>query len=274
MTADNDAAVADALAESDPDRYVGALFAPAKVRPALIALYAFHHEAARIGAIVREPMAGHVRLAWWREQITAVYSGAAPEAPVPRALSQAVRTHSLPREPFDRYLDARACELEEAPFADETALAAHADAVEGCVVRLAVRVLGAGDRADGAAGHAALAVACGGHLRDLAFFAQHRRCRLPLRLLDEAGLNAEDVFRMRDMSPALRWVCDRLSATARMALWKLSYARYPSAATPALAVATLARWPTARNFDPLRPKAMPTWHRVAALALANLTWRY
>lgn len=274
MTADNAAAVEERLAEGDPDRYVGALFAPAKVRPALIALYAFHHETARIGAIAREPMAGHVRLAWWREQITGLYGGAALEAPVPRALAEAVRKHNLPREPFDRYLDARAHDLEEAPFADEAALEAHADAVEGCVLRLAVRVLGAEDRADVAATHAALAVACGEHLRDLAFFAQHRRCRLPLQLLDEAGLNAEDMFRMREMSPALRRVCDRLSTKARMALWKLSYARYPSAATPALAVATLARWPTAKSFDPLRPKAMPAWHRVAALALANLTWRY
>ena len=266
--------VAEGLAEGDPDRYVSALFAPAKVRPALIALYAFHHEVARIGAIAREPMAGHVRLAWWREQLETIYAGATPEAPVPRALAEAVRAHSLPREPFDRYLNARAHDLEEAPFADEAALEAHADAVEGGVARLAARVLGVGDRADGAAAHAALAIACGEHLRDLGFLAQHRRCRLPLQGLDEAGLNAEDVFSTRDMSPALRRVCDRLSAKARMALWKLSYARYPSAATPVLAVATLARWSTAKSFDPLRPKAMPAWHRVAALALANLTWRY
>jgi phytoene synthase len=268
------AEVAEALAAGDPDRTVAAFFAPARLRPALIALYAFDLEVGRIGAIAREPMAGHIRLAWWREQIAAIYAGSPLQAPVPRALAEAVRLHGLPREQFERYLAARAHDLEEAPFADEAALEAHADAIHGGVMRLAVRVLGAADRADAAAALAGVAIACGGHLRDLAFFAERRRCRLPLQLLADAGLNAEDVFAAREMSPALRGVCDRLAAKARMALWKLSYARYPSAATPALAVATLARWPTARWFDPLKPKPMPSWHRVAALSLANLTWRY
>jgi phytoene synthase len=274
LTEGERAEVAEALAAGDPDRYVSTFFAPAALRPALIALYAFDHEVARIAAVVHEPMAGHIRLAWWRDQIAAIYAGSALQAPVPRALAEAVRTHALPRALFDDYLSARARDLEEAPFADEAAMDAQAHAIEGGVMRLAVRILGAGERADGAAAYAGLAIACAGHLRELAFFAGRRRCRLPVQLLGDVGLNAEDVFAARVASPALRRACDRLAAKARMALWRLSYARFPRAATAALAVATLARWPTARGFDPMQPKPMPPWRRVAALSLANLTWRF
>lgn len=46
----------------DPDRYFSALFAPADKRPLLFALYAFNHELARVGEVVREPMMGEIRL--------------------------------------------------------------------------------------------------------------------------------------------------------------------------------------------------------------------
>lgn len=266
--------VEEGVARDDADRFVSTFFAPAALRRSLIALYAFDDEVARIAAVVHEPMAGHIRLAWWRDQIAAIHEGGALQAPVPQALAEAVRGHGLPRGLFDDYLNARARDLEEAPFADEAAMDAQADAVEGGVTRLAARILGAGERADVAAGHAGLAIACAGHLRELAFFAGRRRCRLPVQLLGEVGLNAEDVFAAHEASPALRRACDRLAAKARMALWKLSYARFPRAATAALAVATLARWPTARGFDPMRPAPMPAWRRVAALSLANLTWRF
>ena len=66
-----DAELASRLAQSvraaDPDRYFSALFAPAALRPLLLALYAFNHETARIAETAREPMLGAIRLEWWRE---------------------------------------------------------------------------------------------------------------------------------------------------------------------------------------------------------------
>lgn len=254
----------DVLAQGDPDRYVSAFFAPAPLRPALTALYAFDHEVARIGWSVREPMAGHIRLAWWRAQIAAIYAGGALEAPGPRALAAAVKAHALPREVLERYLDARAHDLEEAPFADEVAFDAYAQAVVGGVLKLAVRVLGAGELADAAASHAAVAVAAAEQRRHLAFLAEHRRCRLPVDWLEAVGANAEDVFAGSHRSE-IRHVTQRLHGKALAALRALNGSRFPTRATPALAVATLARWAPGA--------AMPPWQRVARLALANLTWR-
>lgn len=269
--------VDDVVARADPDRYVSALFAPRERRQALLALYAFDREVARVGEIAQEPMAGHIRLGWWREQIEAIYAGRVLDAPAPRALAAAVQAHSLPRDLLDAYIDARASDLEETPFDDEAAMERHAAGVSSGVMKLAARVLGADRRADTAAQHAGIAHAYAGHLSGLGFFARRRRCRLPLQWLDEAGLNAEDVFAAR-MMPELRRVVVRLAGAARGALTNLRRAQFPTRATPALSPATLAgvwaRRASMAGFDPFRPMPpIPQWQRVGRIALANLTWR-
>src|SRR5258706_13564853 len=112
----------DLVARADPDRYVAALFTSPGRRRALIALYAFNIEVARIREIVHEPMVGHIRLGWWREQIAAIFERRPVTMPVAVALGEAVDVFGLPRSLFESYLDARALDLAEAPFADEAAL--------------------------------------------------------------------------------------------------------------------------------------------------------
>jgi phytoene synthase len=262
--------VDEVVAAGEPDRYVATFFAPAARRRSLLALYAFDHEVSRIGVSVREPMAGHIRLAWWREQIVAIYAGAAVHAPVPESLAEVVRAHVLPRALFERYLDARALDLEETPFDDEAAMAAHALSVGGGIVQLAVRVLGAGERADVAAAHAGTVIAYAGHLNDAAVFVARRRCRFPVSWLADAEGNAEDFFAARENSAALRPVFERMRAMVRAELGALNRARFPLMAMPALAVATLAR---RGAVDPFAATAMPPWQRLARIAFANLTWR-
>lgn len=266
--------VEEVVAAGDPDRFVASFFAPASRRGALLALYAFDQELARIAVTAREPMAGHIRLAWWREQIAALYAGDVLQAPLPRALAIAVRVHKLPRELIEHYLDARGFDLEETPFHDAAAMRAHAMATAGGIIRLGARVLGAEHRADEAAESAGIAVACGKHLSDLGIFAARRRCRFPVSWLHEGGLNAEDVFAAGGGSAALRLVFKRMQDEVLVALTALNHGRFPRAATPVLAVASLARWAAARGFDPIAPAAMPSWQRLARLSFANLTWRF
>jgi len=54
------------LRARDPDRFLQVLLAPSAVRPAVLALGQFNLELARIADHVREPMAGLIRLQWWR----------------------------------------------------------------------------------------------------------------------------------------------------------------------------------------------------------------
>ena len=46
---------------------LAALFAPAEHRNALLALYAFNLEVARVREVVRDPLAGEIRLQWWSD---------------------------------------------------------------------------------------------------------------------------------------------------------------------------------------------------------------
>lgn len=66
----------------DEDRWLASRFAPAHVRAKLIAIYAVDHELARIPQLVREPAAGVLRLAWWRDALADIHAGrAAPPQP-------------------------------------------------------------------------------------------------------------------------------------------------------------------------------------------------
>jgi phytoene/squalene synthetase len=262
--------VDEVVATGDGDRYVATFFAPAPRQRALLALYAFDLEVSRVGLTVREPMAGHIRLAWWREQVAATYSNGALQAPVAEALAEAVRAHGLPRALFDHYLDARALDLEEAPFDDEAAMEAHARAVGGGIVQLAVRVLGGGDRADVAASHAGTAMVYAAHLNDAAMFAARRRCRFPVSWLADVGVNAEDLFAARQSSPALSLLFMRMRERVRAELRSLNRARFPMAALPALAAATLTRRAAS---DPFSPSPVPPWQKFARIVFANLAWR-
>src|SRR5438477_4561684 len=98
----------------DYDRYISALFAPQRVRAHLFALYAFNYEIARIRETVRNPVAGQLRLQWWRDAVDEIYSGARGRTEVLRALLHGVAAHQLPKRLFDAMLDAREQDFESA----------------------------------------------------------------------------------------------------------------------------------------------------------------
>jgi phytoene/squalene synthetase len=265
----------DLVARVDPDRYVASLFAPAGRRRGLIVLYAFNYEVARIREIVHEPLVGHIRLGWWREQIAAIYEKRAMTMPLAFDLRETIEAFALPRELFDAYLDARGLDFEEAPFAEEAALGAYAAATAGSLMRLAARVCGAGARADAVAHEAAIAFAYAGFIRSLGFDAVQRRCRLPLVWLEAEGLSAEDVLAARMTAP-LRRVVDRLADAARDHLLKAREQNFPTGAIAALAPAALVSPYLRRAAQSdvfVKPIELNQTERVARIAFAALTWR-
>jgi len=82
----------------DHDRFQTGLFAPARKRNTLFALYAFNYEIARVRETVTEPMLGQIRLQWWREVVETAYAGTAPRQHVVAiALTEAIREFALTR---------------------------------------------------------------------------------------------------------------------------------------------------------------------------------
>jgi len=95
----------------DRDRYLASLFAPAPARRHLFALYAFDYETARVRDVVREPMAGAIRLQWWREVVEGERPGEAAASPVAAAITATLAETGIDRAPLLGMIEARRAAL-------------------------------------------------------------------------------------------------------------------------------------------------------------------
>jgi phytoene synthase len=137
----------EAAIAREPDRYLAATLAPAELRYDLIALAAFAAEISRVPDLVREPLAGEIRLQWWRDALTGGSGDAAAGHPVAVAMRAAIARFALPTEIVERVIDAQADALHGERPIDERAMRKRLAASEGGVFRLAARIC-AGDVAD------------------------------------------------------------------------------------------------------------------------------
>lgn len=192
-----DPALANRLAASlrgaDPDRYFSALFAPAQLRPLLIALYAFNAEVARVAETVREPMLGAIRLEWWRETAEGAARGAPRNHDVARGLSALFAQSAITLADLEALIAARAFDSSADRFADFQALQAYLAATSGAVMEMAARILGG--RPEQTA-DAALAYGLTGLLRSLPFHNGRHKLYLPLDLLSALDVTPEEFFHL------------------------------------------------------------------------------
>ena len=275
--------VASLLRRHDRDRYLSALFAPGERREALMALYAFNYEVARTRELVTEPMLGQIRLQWWRESLDAAYAGGLVRRhEVVEPLTHAIRAHQLSRAHFDRLLDARVLDLEDAPPLTLGALEAYCEATSSRLLWLALEVLGVRDdkAATAAAREIGIAYATTGLLRAIPFHARARRQYIPAALAAETGLDPESLFALKP-TPALAQAVEALADDARR---RLSAARghartagkraLPALLPGRIAERTLGRIARARYdvFDP--GLAVPSPWQSLGLAWTALIGRY
>lgn len=267
---------ADLIRQHDRDRYITSLFAPADVRPALQAVYAFNLEVARTREAVSEPMLGEIRLQWWREAIDEMFAGTPRRHEVVTALAAAVGGRPALRGHLDAIIDARAADLYDTRFPTLAELEAYAEATSANVIRLALQVL---DRATApdlaeAARHAGIAYALAGLIHALPFHARHNRLFLPDELLDRHGLKPDDVLALR-APQRLRPPLAELAARAEEHLTAARGAagHVPARALPALLPASLA----GTRLKRLRRRGYDVWrgseHRPGAGAIAALALR-
>jgi len=131
------------IRDHDRDRFLLSLRAPAAKREALWALFAFNYEIAKTRAVVTETQLGHIRLQWWRDNISALYEGKEPSSnPVLSALATAIKTHDLPQADFDALIYAREFDLENVPPAHMEGLEHYADFTTTPLHRMALQILG------------------------------------------------------------------------------------------------------------------------------------
>jgi 15-cis-phytoene synthase len=254
--------IEDLVRKADPDRYLSALFAPAQLRPLLMALYAFNVEVARVADTVREPMMGEIRLEWWRETLAGARQGMPRRHEVAEALTDLFVATRLPPEPFEAMLAARAFDSSAEAFPDRAAVEAYCDATSGNLMRLAMHILGG--EADEAARHAGIAYALAGIVRSLPHQTARHKLFLPLDLMNLVQLTPQELFHGGEGAKAR-------AALAQMALWaqehlaKARALRVPRVLLPALLPASLVplflRRALRRGHDPLTRIADVPIHR-------------
>ncbi|HEY6335561.1 MAG TPA: phytoene/squalene synthase family protein [Alphaproteobacteria bacterium] len=226
----------------DPDRFMTALFAHAELREALCVLYAFNLEVAKTREVVSEIMIGRIRLQWWREAIAEIYVGNARAHAVARPLADLISRAKLSRSYFERLIDARELDLEDAPPSTLDALEAYAEGTSSTLVALALEALDAKTTdADAVSRPLGIAWALVGLLRAVPFHAQRRRLYLPQDLMDDAGVNPSELFE-HGRTPGLPSVVRAVASRARrhLALARRYRAGLPRAALPALLPGILA----------------------------------
>ncbi len=264
---------------ADPDRYFAALFAPAERRPLLFALYAFNHEIARIAEQTREPMIAAIRLQWWREAVEAARDLHQRNHDVAHALVEVFAAAGPPIDLFERMLEAREKDAAAVAFADLAALEDYADATSGSLMRLAARVLGAGEERetlhDAHARAAGTGYALTGLLRGIAFHAARGKVYLPADILATEGLTAHDVIAGR-AGARLQPVIHAVAVRARMHLASSRAMEKPGPALAAFLPAALSPLYLAamerEGFDAFRDRVEPPLFR-RQFALLRASWR-
>jgi phytoene synthase len=253
---------------ADKDRYLATLFAPADRRGPLFALYAFDAEIAGVRDRVREPMAGEIRLQWWRDVLMGERSGEAAAHPVAAALLDTVTRFSLPRQRLTDLIEAHAFDLYDDPMPTFEALDGYVRQTASTVFGLAALICGG--PAEHAAERAGLACGLTSLLRRFALHASRRQLFVPPQVLDGEGFSG-DVF-AGQASPGLITGLAMLRTRARehLAAFEAGLAQLPASTMPAfLPVALVPGYLSAmekRGYDPFRTAVeVPQWRRQWAL---------
>ena len=205
--------------EHDFARYASTLFVRPEKRRALLALYAFNLDIARIPDQVSQPLPGEIRLQWWTDLLEGLDHGGVEGHPVAAELLRAIRDDGMPTGPLLRLIEARKFDLYNDPMPTLVALETYLDDTVSTLFTtaacsLASNLGGASEHADHAARHAGIAQ---GIVRALARMPRERIAAAAV----PAGRHFGATWRYRragfcgKTTPAIKIVCAQLLTEAR-----------------------------------------------------------
>ncbi len=258
---------AEVARNEDRDRWLGALFAPPQARPHLHALIAFERELSRLRESVREPMAGELRLTWWREALSGERPEEAKGHPVAAALVDTLDKFRPPAHLIENAVTARQFDLYDDVFPGVVELEAYLGETRSGLLQIAAFVLADG-RDLGAAEASGFAGVALGLIELMRGLSGPRALTgfVPSEILASTAASPED-FRARRVSPEVAAALRDLAALARLRLAEAEAAltKLPKALAPAYAgLATAALWLGAieRALNPFgRPVEVAAWRR-------------
>jgi len=251
---------------ADRDRFLTTLFAPAEHRPALLALYAFNLEVARVREIVHEPLAGEIRLQWWNDVLEGERRGEVAAHPVAAALLASVARYRLGPERLKALIAARRFDLDNEPMRSLGDLEAYAEGASAGLIAVAAQLLADGLDIGALSHHAGLAHAFAGLLAAFPVHGARGKVFVPLDILARHGAAREDAVggpatpQLHAALAELRLHARRHLRAAQELLDAAPPAAIPALLPVALAGATLARMER-RGYDPFTPIEVAPWRR-------------
>jgi len=252
--------------ESDRDRYLATLFAPAPQRDALFALYAFNVEIVRVRDVAREPMPGEIRLQWWREVLSGERDGEAAANPIAAALLATLKQYGIAPDRVTAIVDAHTFDLYDEPMTTLDELDNYAVMTQSALIGIAADLLGGGGETIMLVRHAGIAITIANVLSGLARHAARRQLYVPLEVLNRYAVGREDIFAARVNEPLkaalaeLRRHARRQLAAAKTELQSAPVAIFP-ALLPAALVGPALRPMARRGYEPFNVEPLSQLRR-------------
>lgn len=187
-------------AQSGSSFYYSFRFLPPERRRAIIALYAFCREVDDVVDEVTDPGVARIKLAWWRQEIAAVFSGT-PRHPVSLALVTVVGAFDLAQDHFQAVIDGMTMDLDQNRYPDFALLELYCHRVAGVVGLMSAEIFGYQHPETRVYAHnLGIAFQLTNIIRDVGDDGRRDRIYLPQDEMARCGVSAADLFQRR-MTP-------------------------------------------------------------------------
>jgi phytoene synthase len=188
--------------QSGSSFYYSFLYLPPEKRRAITALYAFCREVDDVVDECTEESVARMKLAWWRQEISSVYSeeqGKEPSHPVAKALVAVIKTINLSASQLIEIIDGMEMDLNCNRYPDFSTLQLYCHHVAGVVGQLSAEIFGYHDiKTLEYAHNLGLAFQLTNIIRDVGEDARRGRIYLPEDELAQFGVSSEDILHSRE----------------------------------------------------------------------------
>ena len=186
--------VQDKAARSGSSFYYAFLFLPPPRRAAITAFYAFCREVDDVVDEVSDPAVAATKLAWWRKEVAASFSGN-PSHPVTKALLPHTQAYGIEASHLLAVIDGCQMDLDQSRYLDYAGLAHYCHLVAGVVGEVAAGIFGRTDPATTAYAHKlGLAMQLTNIIRDVGDDARRGRIYLPVSELKQFDVKAQEIL--------------------------------------------------------------------------------
>ncbi|VAX13892.1 Phytoene synthase [hydrothermal vent metagenome] len=202
----------DKAASSGSSFYYSFMALAENQRQAIIALYAFCREVDDVVDNPGEDQIKHVKLQWWRTEISRLFAGQA-QHPVSRALTPVLEQFDLPEEYFLEIIDGMEMDLQQQRYESFKSLSLYCYRVAGVVGLMAAEIFGYEDRHTlKYARDLGMAFQLTNILRDVHEDAQLGRIYLPAEDLQRFSVSEKDILGghvSQNFQRLMQFECDR-----------------------------------------------------------------